>query len=111
LVSLNAIMLAIHSTRDEIGIMRLVGATNIFIRGPYIVQGILYGLIAGILSIAFIAPLIYFSNPYIKMITPEINLWNYLMANLVSLTGYQIFFGILLGAVSSFIAVRKYLKV
>lgn len=110
LVSLNAIMLAIHSTRDEIGIMRLVGATNIFIRGPYIVQGILYGLIAGILSIVFIAPVIYLSAPYIKMITPEINLWNYLVSNIFSLTGYQILFGILLGTISSSIAVRKYLK-
>jgi len=110
LVSLNAIMLAIHSTRDEIGIMRLVGATNMFIRGPYIVQGILYGLIAGILSIVFIAPLVYFSAPYIKMITPEINLWSYLIANIFSLIGYQVLFGILLGIISSFIAVRKYLK-
>jgi len=110
LVSLNAIMLAIHSTREEISIMKLVGATNIFIRGPYIVQGILYGLIAGILSIVFIAPLIYFSAPYIKMITPEINLWSYLIANLFSLTAYQMFFGILLGTISSSIAVRKYLK-
>ncbi|MDO8443122.1 MAG: permease-like cell division protein FtsX [bacterium] len=110
LVSLNAIMLAIHSTREEISIMRLVGATNIFIRGPYIVQGILYGLIAGILSIVFIAPLIYFSAPYIKMITPEINLWSYLIANLFSMTAYQMLFGILLGAISSSIAVRKYLK-
>jgi len=111
LVSLNAIMLAIHSTREEIGIMRLVGATNMFIRGPYIVQGILYGLIAGILSIVFIAPLIYFSAPYIKMITPEINLWSYLMSNIFFLIGYQVLFGILLGIISSFIAVRKYLKI
>ena len=110
LVSLNAIMLAIHSTRDEISIMRLVGATNMFIRGPYIVQGIFYGLIAGILSILFIAPLIYFSAPYIKMVTPEINLWTYLMTNILSLTGYQILFGVLLGTISSIIAVRKYLK-
>jgi len=110
LVSLNAIMLAIHSTRDEIGIMRLVGATNMFIRGPYIVQGIFYGLISGILSIVFIAPIIYFSTPYIEMITPEINLWVYLMSHLFSLTGYQVIFGILLGSISSSIAVRKYLK-
>jgi cell division transport system permease protein len=103
-------MLAIHSTRDEIGIMRLVGATNMFIRGPYIVQGILYGLIAGILSIVFIAPLVYFSAPYVEMITPEINLWSYLISNIFSLTGYQVVFGILLGTISSFIAVRKYLK-
>lgn len=111
LVSLNAIMLAIHSTREEISIMRLVGATNMFIRGPYIVQGILYGLIAGILSIVLIAPLIYFSAPYIKMIMSEVNMWSYLLNNLLSLALYQIAFGIILGTVSSAIAVRKYLKI
>ena len=110
LVSLNAIMLAIHSTREEISIMRLVGATNMFIRGPYIVQGVFYGLIAGILSIVLIAPLIYFSAPYIKMVMPEVNMWSYLLNNLLLFTLYQIAFGIILGTVSSAIAVRKYLK-
>jgi cell division transport system permease protein len=111
LVTLNAIMLAIHSTRDEIGIMRLVGASNMFIRGPYIVQGILYGVIAAILSIIIIAPAIYFTAPYVEMIMPEINMWPYFLSNLITLTGYQIGFGILLGTTSSIIAVRKYLKV
>jgi len=111
LVSLNAIMLAIHSTREEINIMRLVGASNIFIRGPYIVQGILYGFIAAILSVLFMAPLVYFAAPYLNMIMPEIDMWNYLISNTLHLTLYQVVFGIVLGMVSSTIAVRKYLKV
>jgi len=111
LVSLNAIMLAIHSTREEISIMRLVGASNVFIRGPYVVQGILYGFIAAVSSIVFMAPLIYFSAPYLKMIMPEVDMWSYLLGNLLSLTLYQIMFGIILGTVSSAIAVRKYLRV
>jgi cell division transport system permease protein len=111
LVCLNAIMLAINSTKEEIGIMRLVGASNAFIRGPYIVQGILYGFISAILSVIIIAPLIYFAAPYVEMIIPEINLWAYFYGNLLTLTMYQIVFGILLGTISSVIAVRKYLKV
>lgn len=110
LVSLNAIMLAIHSTREEISIMRLVGATNMFIRGPYVVQGLLYGLIAGVLSIVLVAPIIYFVNPYLEMVMPDISLWSYLMENLLSLAFYQVTFGVVLGTVSSVIAVRKYLK-
>jgi cell division transport system permease protein len=43
LVAFNTIRLAIYSNREEIGIMRLVGASNTFIKGPYIVNGILYG--------------------------------------------------------------------
>lgn len=111
LVALNAIMLAIYSTKDEIGIMRLVGAGNMFIRGPYIVQGMLYGFVAAILSVLIIAPIIYFSAPYLKMIMPEINLWTYFAGNLLILTGYQMAFGIVLGTISSAIAVRKYLQV
>ncbi len=111
LVSLNAIMLAIHSTREEISIMRLVGASNVFIRGPYIIQGILYGFIAAILSVILMAPLVYFVAPYLNMIMPEVNMWGYLLSNVVYLTFYQIIFGIALGTVSSIIAVRKYLKV
>jgi len=110
LVALNAIMLAIHSTRDEIGIMRLVGASNMFIRGPYVVQGVLYGVIAAILSVGIIAPMIYFSAPYLKMVMPEINLWTYFLSNLLPMLGYQIGFGIVLGTISSIIAVRKYLN-
>ena len=111
LVCLNAIMLAIHSTRDEISIMRLVGASNVFIRGPYIIQGILYGIIAAIVSILISLPIVYFASPYLQMVMPEINLWAYLVGNVFSLTIYQILFGIILGSVSSAIAVRKYLKI
>ncbi|MCG2686941.1 hypothetical protein L6278_02270, partial [Candidatus Parcubacteria bacterium] len=110
LVSLNAVMLAIHSTRNEIGIMKLVGASNMFIHGPYIVQGILYGLIAAVLSVLLIAPIIYFSAPYLNAILPEINLWAYFLSNLISITLYQMSFGIILGMISSALAVRKYLK-
>lgn len=111
IVAFNTIRLAIYSNREEIGIMRLVGASNSFIRGPYVVEGLLYGLIAAILSILILAPIIYFSTPYIKVFVSEINLWNYFTANLAMLLGYQTLFGVALGVISSFVAVRKYLKI
>src|SRR3989344_5190293 len=46
LVALNTIRIAIYTLKDEIGIMKLVGATNWFIRGPFLVEGVLYGLIS-----------------------------------------------------------------
>ena len=110
-VTLNTIILAIYSTKDEISIMRLVGASNKFIRGPYIIQGALYGVSAAILSLILMAPLIYLSSPYVKILMPEMNLQGYFYGNLLKLFGYQLLFGITLGAVSSAIAVRKYLKI
>jgi len=111
LVTFNTIRLAIYSTREEIGIMRLVGASNSFIRGPYVVEGIIYGLLAGILSVIIALPIIYFISPYVKIFIPEMNLWSYFTSNLAGILGYQLLFGVGLGVVSSVIAVRKYLRI
>ncbi len=111
LVTFNTIRLAIYSSRDEIGIMRLVGASNSFIRGPYIVEGIIYGFLAAVLSIALTAPIVYFVSPYISIFIAEMNLWEYFTSNIFGTLFYQSLFGIGLGTISSIIAVRKYLKV
>ncbi|MBU6141499.1 ABC transporter permease [Patescibacteria group bacterium] len=111
LVTLNTIILTIYSTRDEIGVMRLVGAGNKFIRGPYIVQGILYGILAAVASLIIAAPLVYAAGPYVSVLMPELDLVAYFMANLASLFAYQILFGVVLGTVSSVIAVSRYLTI
>jgi len=111
LVAFNTIRLAIYSNRDSIEIMRLVGASNNFIRGPYIIEGVLYGILAGVLSFAVAIPLISYISPHVINFIPEMNLQTYLAANFVRLLGYQLLFGIALGIFSSFIAVRRYLQV
>lgn len=111
LVAFNTIGLAIYSNRETIGVMRLVGASNNFIRGPYIIEGILYGLLAGVLSFAVIVPSVIYISPYITKFIPEINLQTYFAINFLRLLGYQLLFGIVLGTFSSFIAVRRYLRV
>ncbi|MDP3999006.1 MAG: permease-like cell division protein FtsX [bacterium] len=111
LVTLNTIMLAIYSSRDEIGIMRLVGAPNKFIRGPYIFQGVLYGILAAVISLILAAPAVSLAAPYINALIPEMNFSGYFYSNLFSLFLYQTAFGVVLGTVSSGLAVRKYLKI
>ncbi len=111
LVTFNTIRLAIYSNREEIGIMRLVGASNRYIRGPYVVEGIIYGLSAGLLSMLIALPAVYFVSPYINVFVPEINLWQYFVSNFAKLLGYQFLLGIVLGIISSTIAIRKYLKI
>ena len=111
LVTLNTIILTINSTKDEISVMRLVGAGNKFIRGPYIVQGVLYGALGAVISLAIMAPLIALASPYAASLMPEISLQAYFYSNLLKLIAYQLLFGIALGIVSSVIAVSRYLKI
>lgn len=111
LVVFNTIRLAIYSSREEIGIMRLVGASNAFIRGPYIVAGLLYGVVAAVLSLLIAFPVVIFISPYVKIFISEVNLQGYFLTRLHLLFLSQLAFGIVLGALSSYWAMRKYLKV
>lgn len=111
LVAFNTIRLAIYSNREEIGIMRLVGAANTFIKGPYLVGGILYGLAGAFITTILAIPIINFSSPYLQVFIPEMNLAGYFYSNIITLFVYLLVFGAGLGIVSSWIAIRRYLKV
>lgn len=111
LVAFNTIRLAIYSSREEIGIMRLVGAANIFIKGPYLVSGILYGATGALVTVILAIPAINFASPYFQTFIPEMNLAGYFYQNLASLFLYLLVFGAGLGIVSSWVAIRRYLKV
>lgn len=110
LVVLNTIRLAIYSNREEINIMRLVGASNSLVRGPYMVEGLLTSGVAAAISIILALPVIYLVSPYLKVFISNLDLWQYFISHLVSLFFYQLLFGAFVGVVSSFIAVRRYLK-
>ena len=110
LVIFNTIRIAIYSNRDEIGVMRVVGASNSMVRGPYVVEGMICGLIASILSLILAAPAIYFVNPYLNQFIPGLNLFQYFYLHLPQLFLYALLFGVVIGACSSFIAVRRYLR-
>ncbi len=111
LVVFNTIRIAIYSSRDEIGIMRLVGASNLFVRGPYVVAGILYGIAAGGLSVLLALPAVLFISPYLKIFIPEVNLQGHFFENIHIMLLTQMGFGIALGVLSSYWAMRRYLKV
>jgi cell division transport system permease protein len=110
LVVYNTIRLAIYSNRDEIGIMRVVGASNSLVRGPYVVEGFFWGGIAAILSLVVVAPVCYFVSPYLNQFIPGLNIFQYFYTHIIQFFLYQLLFGVVIGSLSSFWAVRRYLR-
>lgn len=111
IVSFNTILLAINSNKDEIGIMRLVGASNAFVRGPYIVVGAIYGTISAFLATIITTPFIFWATPAIKVIIPEFSMWSYYITHIFAFLGLNLLFAVGIGTISSVIVVRRYLTV
>lgn len=111
LVAFNTIRLAIYTMREEIGIMRLVGATQWFIRGPFLVSGVMYGGLAAVVTTLLFFPLTWLISPKILIVAPDFNLFHYFLSNFLEFSAIIFFAGILLGTSSSFIAIRRYLKI
>jgi cell division transport system permease protein len=110
LVTFNAIRLAIYSSREEINVMRLVGASNWFIRGPFIIEGLMYGIIATVITMILLYPAFYFISPKISGFLPIESIFSYFKTNMFSLFFLLLAVSLVLGTFSSYIAVRKYLK-
>ena len=109
LITFNTIRLAIYTSREEIAIMRLVGASNMFIRGPFMLQGIMYGFIAGLLALLVFYPLLIWLGPRTELFF-ELNLLTYYVQNFGSIFGVLVGIGVALGLASSTLAVARYLR-
>lgn len=111
LVAFNTVRLAIYTMREEIGIMRLVGATAWFIRGPFLISGFLYGIVAAVAVTAVFFPLVWLISPKVSLLVPDFNLFAYFLTNLLQFFGIMSITGILLGVGSSYFAMRRYLTI
>ncbi len=111
LVSFNTVRLTMYTWRDEISVMRFVGASNWFIRGPFLVEGALYGITAAVTTIILIFPMLYFISPKITNFLPEVDLLYFYQVNFWQFLFLLFGIGILIGGVSSLIAIRRYLRV
>lgn len=110
-VTLNTIRLAIYTSREEISVMRLVGAGNWYIRGPFVVSGIMSGVFAAIITLIIFYPLTIWVGDKTESFLAGINLYSYYKQNLLQIAFIIVSTGIILGSVSSFISVRRYLNV
>lgn len=106
----NTIRLAIYSRRREIGIMRLVGASNWFIRTPFLLEGVLQSLIGSVLAILTLLAAQAFIVPWLQQNLKflPVNIGGLTVAQLAALL---VFSGVFIGLLGSGTAVRRYLKV
>ncbi len=114
LIIFNTIQMAIFNRRDELRIMRLLGASTWYIRGPFIVETIFYGIISAIISVSISASILSLAtNPSFIVVSAFVDIrsvYDYFNSNFAVILTSQIVLGILIGAVSSFVATRRYLK-
>ena len=111
LIAFNTIRLTIYLARDEISVMRLVGASATYIRGPFMVVGIIYGIVAGILTLLLLLPITYWLGGTTEDFFVGFNLFSYYLRHFLEIAFVIMASGVLIGALSSALAIRKYLKV
>lgn len=114
LIIFNTIRMAIFNRREELNIMRLLGASTWYIRGPFVVETIIYGVMAAIISVALCNTLFAISSSAFgasSLGLLDISYANkYFASNFWIILLSQLVIGILIGGVSSIIATRRYLK-
>lgn len=110
----NTIQMAIFNRRDEIQIMRLLGASTSYIRGPFVVESAIYGLLSAIFSVLIVNSAFLASSSALQASSLgllDINYAStYFESHFFQLLTLQVAIGILLGTVSSVIATHRYLK-
>lgn len=106
----NTIRLSITARRREIAIMRLVGASNGFIRGPFITEGVLQAMIGALLSIGVLE---LFRNLVVPKVASSISYMSFAVPMEVYYATYGalVLLGVIIGLFGSAIAMRRYLKV
>lgn len=111
IIAFNTIRLTIYIAKDEISVMRLVGASTSYIQGPFVVVGIIYGLVAGILTLLILLPLTYWLGDAMQNFLIGFNVFTYYLRHFLEIALLVLVSGVLIGAFSSILATRKYLKV
>lgn len=113
LMVFNTIRVNIYTHNEEIGIMKLVGASDTFVRGPFIVTSLLYGLLAAVITTVLFVPVLTIANPFLNSFFAgyDINILGYYYQHVWLILGLEIAVGCGLSALSSLIAIGRYLRV
>ena len=110
IITFNTIRLTIYISKEEISVMRLVGASNQYVRGPFVMAGIAYGLISAFCTLIVFLPLAYYLGDFTQKLF-ALNMFDHYLGNFFSISAIIIVSGIILGVVSAYLAIQRYLKV
>jgi len=110
-ITYNTIRLSIFVSKDEISVMRLVGASRTYIRGPFVVSGAMYGLFSAVITLILFYPITLWMGKVTANFFVGLNVFQYYIANFGQIFCIVVFSGIFIGAFSSYLAARKHLKV
>lgn len=113
IVVFNTIQMGIYSHREEIGIMKLVGASNWFVRAPFLIEGVLYSIIAIIIVLILFYPVASVVQPHLDNFLGEysLNMVQSITQNIWLIIGLEVGIAMLITIVSSLLAMRRYLRV
>ena len=111
LITFNTLRLVIFMSRDEISVMRLVGASTNYIRGPFFIAGAIYGFISAIATLILFYPITLWLGGTTENFFVGLNIFRYYTANFGQIFLIIVGSGIAIGSISSYLAVRKYLKI
>jgi cell division transport system permease protein len=111
LIAFNTIRLTIYIAREEISVMRLVGASTAYIQGPFVTVGIIYGLMAMAVTLLLFLPMTYWIGNVTQDFFIGLNLFDYYLRHFFQIFAILLVSGVFIGAVSSFLAIRRYLRV
>lgn len=110
IITFNTVRLAIYISREEISVMQLVGASKNYVRGPFVITGVIVGLIGAVITILMFFPVLYFVGGNTENFFIGLNVFDYYLKNFFQISFIVIGAGAGIGAISSYLAVRKYLK-
>lgn len=110
LIIFNTIRMAIFTRREEIEIMQLVGATNWFIRGPFVFEAALYGIIATFIAVALCYGAVLGAGPKISSYVETQTIVDIFRNSPFLIVGAELLIGVAIGALSSLLAMSRYMK-
>jgi cell division transport system permease protein len=110
IITFNTIRLAIFMSKDEISVMNLVGASNIYVKGPFVVSGVLCGLISSFIILALFGIFTFWINKYHGSYFVGFDVFQYYIDHFIKIVFIICGAGVLFGSVASYLAVHKYLK-